>query len=136
MGGEMVYMSMVLAKVNEVFAATASFAPSDLVDALGDVETVAQAADRLGYHDVVAPEWQQPLLDFLATIPPSIDAAGMAAARSALERGLRVTVTWMPDYAFGLRVWEVSKTDDTGWVGMVNVQINSPDPELEQPVLN
>ena len=41
----------------------------------------------------------------------------------------------MPDYAFGLRVWEVSKTDDTGWVGMVNM-IGSPDPELEQPVLN
>jgi hypothetical protein len=127
----MVYMSMILAKVNEVFAATSSFGARELLDVLGDTETVAQAADQLGFHDVVAREWQQPLRDFLETIPPSIDAAGMAAARSALERGLRVTVTWSPDYAFGLRVWEVSKPDGAEWVGMVNVQISSPDPELD-----
>jgi hypothetical protein len=133
----MVYMSMVLAKVNEVFAPTANFAPTDLAGLLGEVETVAQAADHLGLHDVVAAEWQQPLLDFLATVPPAIDAAGMAAVRSALDRGLRVMVTWMPDYAFGVHVWEVSKLDDQDeWVGMVNIQIHSRDPELEQqPVL-
>ena len=127
----MVYMSMILAKVNEVFAATASFGPGELLDALGDTETVAQAADQLGFHDVVAQEWQQPLRDFLETIPPSIDAASMAATRSALERGVRVTVTWMPDYAFGLRVWEVSRLDGAEWVGMVNVQISSRDPEFD-----
>jgi hypothetical protein len=127
----MVYMSMILAKVNEVFAATSSFGPRELLEALGDTETVAQAADQLGFHDVVAQEWQQPLRDFLETIPPSIDAASMAATRSALERGVRVTVTWMPDYAFGLRVWEVSRLDGTEWAGMVNVQISSRDPEFD-----
>lgn len=125
-------MSMVLAKVNEVFAPTANFGPGELLEALGDAETVGQAAERLGVHDVVAPDWQQPLLDFLATVPPSIDAAGMAAVRSALERGVRVTVTWMPDYAFGLRVWEVARLEGGEWVGMVNIQINSRDPEWEQ----
>ena len=131
----MVYMSMVLAKVNEVFAPTANFAPGEMAGLLGDVQTVAEAADLLGFDEVVAPEWQQPLHEFLESIPPSIDAAGMAAARSALARGLRVTVTWMPDYAFGLRVWEVARDDGDGWVGMVNIQINSRDPELEAPVL-
>ena len=43
-------------------------------------------------------------------------------------------MTWAPDYAFGLRVWEVSRFEDEQWVGMVNVQINSRDPELEQPL--
>lgn len=127
----MIYMSMVLAKVNEVFAATASFAPGDLASALEGVDTVAEAADLLGFQSVVDPAWQEPLMAFLTTIPPSIDAAGMAAAKSALDRGLRVTVTWMPDYAFGLRVWEVARLEGSEWVGMVNVQINSRDPELE-----
>jgi hypothetical protein len=54
----------------------------------------------------------------------------MAATRSALERGLRVTVTWMPDYHFGVRVWEVSRPEGSEWVGMVNVQISSRDPEF------
>ena len=76
------------------------------------------------------------LRDFLVSIPPSIDAAAMAAARSALERGLRVTLTWGPAYAFGLKVWEVSKDDPDGWVGMVNIEITSSDPELEAPVLS
>ena len=132
----MVYMSMVLAKVNEVFAATATFAPEDLASALEGVETVAQAAELLEFQSVVVAEWQGPLMQFLTTIPPSIDAAAIAAARSAVDRGLRVTVTWAPDYAFGLRVWEVSRFEDDAWVGMVNVQISSQDPELEQLVLD
>jgi hypothetical protein len=131
----MVYMSMVLAKVNEVFAATATFAPGELAEVLESCETVASAAQLLGYADVVDPAWQEPLMAFLTTLPPSIDAAGMAAAKSALARGLRVTVTWMPDYAFGLRVWEVSRLEGDQWVGMVNVQINSRDPELDAPVM-
>lgn len=128
----MVYMSMVLAKVNEVFAPTANFLPGDLALALENVGSVAEAAELLEFQTVVDLDWQEPLMAFLETIPPSIDAAAIAAAKSAVDRGLRVTVTWMPDYAFGLRVWEVARDDELdGWVGMVNIQINSRDPELD-----
>lgn len=127
----MVYISMVLAKANEVFAPTMDFNPNDLLALLEGAETIGEAAERLGYGDIVDPEWHQVLRDFLASIPPSIDAAGMAAARSALERGLRITLTWGPAYAFGLKVWEVSKDDPDGWVGMVNIEMASRDPEWE-----
>lgn len=127
----MVYMSMVLAKVNEIFAATIDFDPEELLALLGDAHTVADAAERLGYDDVVDQEWHQVLRDFLASVPPAVDAAAMAAARNALARGVRVTLTWCPAYAFGLRVWEVSKQDPDGWRGMVNIEMASRDPEWE-----
>ena len=76
----MVYMSMVLAKANEVFAPTASFVPNELASTLEGVDTIAEAADLLGIQSVVVQEWQEPLMQFLATIPPSIDAAAIAAA--------------------------------------------------------
>jgi hypothetical protein len=127
----MVYMSMVLVKANEVFAPTQNFNPGDLLEALSGANNVAQAAQLLGLETVVAPPWQQPLIDFLETIPPSIDAAAMAATRNALERGSRVTVTWQPAYAFELRVWDVTRFENGEWLGMVNVHISSRDPEME-----
>jgi hypothetical protein len=127
----MVYISMVLAKANEVFAPTMDFNPGQLLELISEATTVADAAELLGIESVVAPEHQQMLRDFLASIPPSIDAAAMAATRSALARDLRVTLTWGPAYAFGLKVWEVSKDDPDGWVGMVNIEMASRDPEWE-----
>lgn len=128
----MVYMSVVLAKANEVFAPTQDFAPSDLAGLLSDAGNMAQAAELLGLEDIVEAEWQGVMRDFLASVPPAIDAAAMAAIRSALDRGVRVTLTWEPAYAFGLHVWEVSRAEDRGWVGMVNVHITSRDPEWER----
>jgi hypothetical protein len=128
----MVYISMILAKANEVFAPTMNFNPNDLLALLEGADTIGEAAERLGYEDVIEdPQWQQVFQEFLVSIPPSVDAAAMAAARSALERELRVTLTWGPAYAFGLKVWEVSKDDPDGWVGMVNIEIASRDPEWE-----
>jgi hypothetical protein len=125
----LVYMSMLLVKANEAFAPTEGFNSGALADALGQVSNVADAAKALGLESVVATEWQQPLLDFLESIPPSIDATIMAATRNALERGVRVTISWQPAAAFEVRVWDVTKFDNGQWVGMVNVHILSPDPE-------
>jgi hypothetical protein len=127
----MVYMSMLLVKANEVFAPTQDFNPGSLFDALSGVDNLAQAAQLLGMETAVAPEWQQPLLDFLETIPPAIDAAALAAVRDSLERGIRVTVTWQPAYAFELRVWDVTRLENDEWLGLVNVHISSRDPEME-----
>lgn len=131
----MVYMSLLLAKANEVFAPTQNLNAAYMFEALSEVGSVAQAAQELlGLDDVIEPQWRQPLIDFLHTIPPSIDVAALAATRDALRRGLRVTVTWQPAYAFELRVWDVTRQEPDGsWVGMVNVHIASRDPELERP---
>jgi hypothetical protein len=51
--------------------------------------------------------------------------------RSALERGLRVTLTWEPAYYFELKVWDVSKLEGETWVGLVNVNLSARDPEME-----
>ena len=84
----MVYGSMILVKANALFSPLEGFDPAYLLDMLEEVKTIAQAADILGMEGIVPPEFQQPLMDFLETIPPSIDAATLAATRSALERGL------------------------------------------------
>jgi hypothetical protein len=127
----MVYGSMILVKANALFSPLEGFDPASLRDMLDGVETIAQAANSLGMEGVVPSEFQQPLMDFLETIPPSIDAAALAAMRSALERGLRVTLTWEPAYYFELKVWDVSKLEGETWVGLVNVNLSARDPEME-----
>ena len=62
--------------------------------------------------------------NFLASIPPAVDAAIVAAVRSALERGLRAAISWQPGYDFELRIWDVSHDGH----GLVNVHLVSPHP--------
>ena len=127
----MVYASMILVKANVLFSPLEGFDPVSLLERLEGVETIAQAADILSMEDLVPPEFQDPLMEFLVTIPPAIDAAALAATRSALERGLRVTFTWEPAYYFELKVWDVSRLEDDSWIGLVNVNLSARDPEME-----
>jgi hypothetical protein len=129
-----VYMAETLALANEVFAPTSSFAPSELLASFQDAATVGEAADLLHLLDVLDSEQQEPMATFLATIPPAIDAAIMAAARNALSRGLRVTFTWQPGYDFELRAWDVSKFANNEWRGMVNLHVTSPHPPEAEPL--
>jgi hypothetical protein len=126
----MVYMAETMAKVNEVFAATQNFHPGELLDTFQSAETVGQAAEMLGLLAVLDPEQQGPMTEFLASIPPAIDAAIVAVARNALQRGLRVTYTWQPGYDFELRVWDVAFEHR----GMVNVHVSSPHPQEAEPI--
>jgi hypothetical protein len=93
--------------------------------------TVLEAAEALGAIEAIAPEKQDLMREFLQSIPPACAAAGFAAVRSALGRGLRVQLTWQPAAAFEVRVWDVS--DDHLHQGMVNVFVLSPDPEAYPP---
>jgi hypothetical protein len=127
----MVYIAMVLVKANEVFAPMQSFEPADLLEMLNGADTLADAAQLLDLESVVPAEWQQAMMDLLENVPPSIDAAAMAAIRKALERGLRVMITWQPAYTYGLHVWDVTKFENDAWVGLVNVHISSRDPEMD-----
>jgi hypothetical protein len=130
----MVYMAETLALANEVFAATNGFEPAALLDSFQSATTVAEAASMLNLLDVLDEEQRQPMADFLATIPPAIDAAIMAATRSALTREVRVTFTWQPGYDFELRVWDVAAARNDTWRGMVNVHVTSPHPPEAEPV--
>jgi hypothetical protein len=130
----MVYMAETLALANEVFAATSAFAPSELLQSFQDANTVGEAADMLHMFDVLDFEQREPMASFLATIPPAIDAAIMAAARNALSRELRVTFTWQPGYDFDVRIWDVTKFANDEWRGMVNVHVTSPHPPEAEPV--
>jgi hypothetical protein len=133
-GGADVYMTKTIQLAQEVFGGLNSFAPDSLLASLGDVETIGEAADALHLIDVLPAEQRGPMSDFLASIPPSIDAAMLAAMRSALARGLPIGISWQPGYDFELRVWDVSGPEGDGqpWAGMVNVHLVSPHP-IEAP---
>jgi hypothetical protein len=130
-----VYMTKTIQLAQEVFGGLHNFEPASLLASLDGVETIGAAADVLGLIEVLPAEQRQPMTDFLASIPPSIDAAIVAAMRNALGRGLPVAISWQPGYDFELRVWDVSGPDGDGepWVGMVNVHLISPHPDEAPP---
>ena len=124
----MPYMAKAIAKANETLSPSGDF-DLDLLQRLEGVSTVAEAADELGLADAIAEEQRQPLAAFLAQLPPAIDAAIVAAARNALTRGVRVTLTWQPGYAHELPVWDVAAGEE----GAVNIHLTSPHPIEAEP---
>lgn len=130
------YMTETILLVQQVFGGLHDFAPDDLISQLSDVQRIGEAAEILNLMDVLPEEQQEPMRDFLASIPPAIDVALVAAVRSALERGLRANFSWQPGYDFELRVWDVSAPNGDGnpWVGLVNVHLVSPHPVEAIPV--
>ena len=130
------YMAETILMVQEVFGKLGGFNPDELMGLVGDVGTIAEAADILGLMDVLDAEQRDPMAAFLASIPPAIDTAVIAAIHSALGRGLRVAFSWQPGYDFEVRVWDVSAYDGEGkpWRGLVNVHLVSPHPEEAVPV--
>ena len=126
----MPYMSIAVAKANEIFAPTTQFNPDVLRANLNGVDTIAEAVDLLNVAAVMTQPLQERFGTFLGTIPASIDAAVLAAVRSALLRKIPVTFTWQAAAGFEVRIWDDAKQDNAGtWVGMVNVHLLSPDPE-------
>jgi hypothetical protein len=119
----MPYLAKAVARANEQLSPSGDF-PEGLVETLMGVSTVAEAAGVLGLADVIPPERHEELANFLAELPPAIDAAIVAAVKNSLSRGVRATVTWQPGYAHEVRVWDVAHDDD----GMVNVHLISPNP--------
>ena len=121
----MPYLAKAVARANEQLSPSGPL-DEDLVLALlnEQVSTVADAAGVLGLADVVPEEHQEELANFLVGLPPAIDAAIVAAVKSALGRRVRTTVTWQPGYEHEMRAWDVSEGED----GMVNVHLISPNP--------
>jgi hypothetical protein len=131
----MVFMAETILLAQETFGTLNSFNPNSLLDQLKDAKTILDSAETLGLIAVLNPEQQQPMREFLASIPPGVDAGAMAAIRSALGRGLHVAVSWQPAYDFELRVWDVSleQGQNQPWRGLVNVHISSPHPVEASP---
>jgi hypothetical protein len=131
-GGLMPGMVETVLRLNKWLCDLDEFDPDTVLGLIADPNiTILDAAESLGAIEAIAPEKQDLMREFLQSIPPACAAAGFAAVRSALERGLRVQLTWQPAAAFEVRVWDVS--DDQLHRGMVNVFILSPDPEAYPP---
>jgi hypothetical protein len=106
--------------------------PGDFVERLGDGTTLLDLAAALDLADEaeeagIDPDQLADLIEFIQTMPPSIDVAIVAALRSAFERGFRAQITWQPGYDWELRVWEVSDAG-TGH-GVLDVFVTSPNPD-------
>ena len=109
---------------NDVFGPLEDFDPGQILDTISGAQTVREAAEALGLLAVLSEANAELLAEFLDTIPASLDAAVLAAMRSAFQRDVRVQLTWQPAYEFELRMWEV--TD--GSVGLVNINVLSQHP--------
>ncbi len=127
----MPYVVAFIEQANQIFSAPGdAFDPQGLLRALDGVESVGEGVQRFELLGAIESEAQQRVAEeFIRLLPPSLDAAILAALRSALERGLRTQFTWKPGYAFEVGLWESSKQESDGrWVGLVNILIVSPDP--------
>jgi hypothetical protein len=130
------YMAETILMIQETFGKLGEeFQPGALLDQVPEGATIGEAAEILGLIAVLDEEQREPMQQFLASIPPAIDVAIVAAIRSALQRGLRAAVSWQPGYEFEVRIWDVSKADgeDRPWRGLVNVHLVSPHPKEAEP---
>ena len=69
------------------------------------------------------------LADFLAKLPPAVDKTIVGVTRDALQRGLRVALSWQPGAIPQVLVFETSKKENGGLKGAVHLVLYSPDPE-------
>jgi hypothetical protein len=125
------YVVAFIEQANQIFCAPGdAFDPQGLLRALEGVESVSEGIERFELLGAIESEAQQRVAEeFIRLLPLSLDAAILAALRSALERGLRTQFTWKPAYAFEVDLWESSEQRSDGtWVGLVNIMIFSPDP--------
>jgi len=124
-----VYMTKTILLAQELFGRIGSFQPDVLVANLTSATSVRDGAETLGLIAVLDTQYQDPMRNFLDSIPPALDAAMLAAIRNALARKLPVAISWQPGYDFELRLWDVS----TGSYGMVNIHLVSPHPVEPAP---
>ena len=127
----MPYVVAFIEQANQIFGPLGDFDPEALLRALEGVESVGEGIERFELLGAIEKEEQQRVAEqFIRLLPPSLDAAILAALRSALERGLPTQFTWKPGYAFEVSLWESSKYEEEEgrWVGLVNILIVSPDP--------
>jgi len=121
----MPFMENPLLVANELFAPPQGFDAQPLLDGLSGVGTLGEAIGLLGLPDREADaHLAEPFSTFVAEMPPSLDAAVLAAVRSALERGLRVQFGWRPAVGWSVDLHERSQ----GPNGLLRVEFASPEP--------
>jgi hypothetical protein len=125
----MPFLVAAVLRANERFSSLDGFNPDVLLEQMGDADTLGGAAENLGLFNDLSPVYADDLRQFLAQVPPALNAAAIAGMRSALSRGLRCQITWEPGYDFELRAWEVSD----GAVGLVNIFLATPNPVETAP---
>lgn len=120
----MPYIVASVLRANEFLSRLDGFEPDALLAAVGDADSVLAGVERLGLLEVLEPGDADSLRALLEALPPSLDAALLAAVLDALGRGVRVQLTWQPAVEFELRVWERSEAS----AGLVNLFLLSPEP--------
>lgn len=125
----MPYLVASVLRANEVLAGLDRFEPEALTRQLAAASTVLEGVEELGLPEVLDAPYAAALRQLLGDLPPAVDAAVLAAARSALGRGVRVQLTWQPSAAVELRCWEVSE----GSEGLLNLHLLTPEPDEGTP---
>jgi hypothetical protein len=109
-------MTMMARSLNTQAANGFSPVAADLISAAG---SCAEVATALGIDDGVDPAQASA---FFAALPPSVDAALLAALKSAAERNIPFTLQWVPAAYFKATVYEGVDVD----AGVVGALIECP----------
>jgi hypothetical protein len=128
----MVYLVQAVAKVNEQTSPSLdeNFHPDELLATLEGVDTVEGAIGPLGLAEVIPdPDAQAVLANFLAKLPRAVDRTIVGVTRDALQRGLRVALSWQPAVVTQVLVFETTKKEDGVEKGAVHLVLFCPDPE-------
>lgn len=123
----MPYVNAALHLANHTFAPIEEVDSGRLRPPLREADSLVELADKLGLFEVLAEERRTELQAFLASTPPSLDAAIRAAVESAVQRGIHTQLVWQPAYDWRLEVWEVS-AEEFEAPGALTILISAPHP--------
>jgi hypothetical protein len=121
--------------INRKFSKIGNYDPGALLDTIGGSTTLIELAGSLGLAEEAKLDQEQvsELLQFIDSMPDTLDVAMVAAIKQALRDGYWVQLTWQPAVDWELRMWALH--DDRGaQSGVLNLFVLSPNPDAPAPV--
>jgi hypothetical protein len=105
-------------KANQILSGSDPGAQSAALEAVIGAQSILDAMETLQFLDDIVDELADEVRAVMAALPESIDQAFLAAIRSALGRGVRVTLSWNEEDVIGLCVSESE--------GAITIKLSTP----------
>ena len=120
--------------LNRKFTKIGNYDSGALRDTIGEARTLLEVAGNLGLAQEERLDQEQlaQLLEFVDSMPNTLDVAMVAALKQALEDGYWVQLTWQPAVDWELRAWAV-ESESAEDRGVLNLFVLSPNPDAPAP---
>lgn len=106
------------------------FDPAGLLAPIEDSPDLSHATKDSGLLTLLSDSEKDAYLFVIEHMPAGLDAAMLAATRSALGRGLRVQLVWQEAASYEVRMWESSAPSgvEGRLDGILTLHLLSPEP--------